>query len=127
MPALYAGASCMVLASLPRNGCALYPGDIPRCFWEEQFGLVIAEAMAAGLPLVLSASGAIPEVAAGQAALFSPGDWMEIARRLAEGPLAAPPATRVRHPPALLERYSIPAAADRIADAYDAVLATASR
>ena len=119
MPGLYARASAMVLASLPRSGCALYPGDIPRCFWEEQFGLVIAEAMAAGLPLVLSSSGAIPEVAGDNAAYFAPGDWMGIARLLAEHPLRSRPATRVRHPVELLERYSVQAAAQRVAAAYD--------
>ena len=76
---------------------------------------------------MLGASGAIPEVAAGQATLFAPGDWMELARRLAEGPLSRPPATRVEHPTELLERYSIPAAAERVAAAYDEVLASASR
>ena len=38
MPAVFAAASCVVLASLP----------IP--LWEEQFGMVLAEAMAAGAP-----------------------------------------------------------------------------
>lgn len=127
MPGLYARASAMVLASLPRSGCALYPGDIPRCFWEEQFGLVIAEAMAAGLPLVLSSSGAIPEVAGDNAAYFAPGDWMGIARLLAEHPLRSRPATRVRHPVELLERYSVQAAAQRVAAAYDEALSMAPR
>jgi glycosyltransferase involved in cell wall biosynthesis len=122
MPALYAEASCMVLASLPRSGCALYPGDIPRCFWEEQFGLVLAEAMAAGLPLVVSTSGAIPEVVGERASYFPPGDWMLLARALADGPLRRPPGERIHHPPELVRRYSIDAAAERIAAAYDRVL-----
>jgi len=45
MPALYAQASCFVLASLPVR------------FWEEQFGMVLAEAMAGYLPIVASTSG----------------------------------------------------------------------
>ena len=58
----------------------------PTKGWEEQFGMVLAEAMAAGLPVVASASRAIPEVMAGQARLFEPGDWSELAAALAAGP-----------------------------------------
>src|SRR5436190_710478 len=43
MPGVFASASAMVLASLPGSGCMLHPFDIPRCFWEEQFGMVLAE------------------------------------------------------------------------------------
>jgi glycosyltransferase involved in cell wall biosynthesis len=122
MPALYARASALVLASLPRSGCSLYPGDIPRCFWEEQFGMVLAEAMAAGVPMIVSTSGAIPEVAGDRARYFAPGDWMAIARALAQGPLSSPPATPIEYPPALLQNYSVQAAAQRIAAAFDRVL-----
>ena len=123
MPGLFADASALVLASLPRSGCSVYPGDVPRCFWEEQFGMVLVEAMAAGVPLIASTSGAIPEVAGDQASYFAPGDWMAIARALAQGPLARPPATPTQYAPEPLERYSLPAAAQRIAAAYDRVLA----
>ena len=60
MPALYAGASALVLASLPLAGMGLHPFDIPRAFWEEQFGMVLAEAMAAGLDIVAADSGRDP-------------------------------------------------------------------
>jgi glycosyltransferase involved in cell wall biosynthesis len=122
MPAVYAGASAVTLASLPRSGCTLHPADIPRCFWEEQFGLVLAEAMAAGVPLAVSTSGAIPEVVDGHADVFAPGDWMGLARTLAAGPLGRPAGTRVAYPAELVRSYSIDAAADRIAAAYDRVL-----
>ncbi|MHB1809372.1 MAG: glycosyltransferase family 4 protein [Solirubrobacteraceae bacterium] len=122
MPGLYARASAVVLASLPRAGCSLHPADIPRCFWEEQFGVVLAEGMTAGLPLILSTSGAIPEVAGQTATYFAPGDWRAIAEALVAGPLSRPPGARVEHPKELLEAYSVDAAAERAAEAYDRVL-----
>jgi glycosyltransferase involved in cell wall biosynthesis len=124
MPAIFARATALVLASLSSAACQLRFGDVPRCFWEEQFGLVLAEGMAAGLPLVVSRSGAIPEVAGERATYFTPGDWMGIAQALATGPLAQPPTQRVEYPSEQLERYSTQAAANRLAAAYDRVLAS---
>jgi glycosyltransferase involved in cell wall biosynthesis len=110
MPALHARASCLVLASLP------------VWFWEEQFGMAMVEALGSGLPVIAAASGAIPEVLGGQAPTFTPGDWTELARLLATGPLAHPPGTRADYDPALVERYSAPAFSDRLAAAYGRVL-----
>jgi glycosyltransferase involved in cell wall biosynthesis len=123
MPGVFATASAMVLASLPSAGCMLHPFDVPHCFWEEQFGMVLAEAMAARLPIVAARSGAIPEVLAGGGELFDSGDWMGIARLLASGPLAAARGTRAEYDAAILERYSIESAAERTAAAYERVLA----
>jgi glycosyltransferase involved in cell wall biosynthesis len=103
MPRLLASASTIVLASLTTP------------VWEEQFGMVLAEAMAAGVPIVAARSGAIPEVVHTAATLFTPGDWRELAAALA-GPAAPRDA-------ALVERYSTTAAADRLGAAYDRVLA----
>ena len=106
----FAAADSLVLAS------------IPTPYWEEQFGMVLAEAMAAQLPVVAAASGAIPEVLDGYGALFQPGDWRGLADVLAAGPLAQPPATRTAPDPALLERYSAAAAAERLRAAYAGLL-----
>jgi glycosyltransferase involved in cell wall biosynthesis len=122
MPAVFARASCMVLASLATASGGYYLGDVPRFFWEEQFGMVLAEAMAAGLPIVASSSGAIPEVAGDSAEYFVPGDWPELARVLAEGPLARSPGERVDHPAERVREFSTEAAAERLAAAYDRLL-----
>ncbi len=108
MPAVYADASCLVLASLPTT------------YWEEQFGMVLAEAMAAGLPILASSSGAIPEVTEGpppRARLFAPGDWVGLARLLGEA-LSAVPRGRDAD-----TAFSTAAAAERIAAAYEELLA----
>jgi len=102
MPAVFARAACIVLASLPTP------------LWEEPFGMVLAEAMAAGVPVVAAASGAIPEMVGDSATLVRPGDWLGLARAFAGQP---PPPD-----PALAQRYSAGAAAERIAAAYARVL-----
>lgn len=106
MPGVYAGASCLVLASLP------------TMHWEEQFGMVLAEARAAGLPIVASTSGAIPEVLGGEAEYFSPGDWIGLARVLAADRRTGPAAGAADE----LSPYTTEAAAARLAEAYDDVL-----
>ena len=110
VPALLARASCLVLASIP----------VP--YWEEQFGMVLAEALAARLPIVAAASGAIPEVVGGHGVLFPPGDWAGLADSLAESCLSQPPGTRAAAVPELVERYSSAAAARRLTEAYTHVL-----
>lgn len=105
----YQAAACVVLASLPLWS------------WEEQFGMVLAEAAAAGTPIVASQSGALPEVAAG-GQLFASGDWIGLARVL--GDIIRSPRPPVTE---LDERYSVDAAAERLATAYDDVLAEGPR
>jgi glycosyltransferase involved in cell wall biosynthesis len=124
MPAVFANASAMALASQATANAAFHPFDIPHAFWEEQFGLVLAEAMAAGLAIVSTTSGAIPEVVAGAPVeLVAPGDWPALARALAAGPLSRPPGARVAYPPEIVRRYSTGAAAERLTAAYDRALA----
>ncbi len=104
MPGLYAQAACMVLASLPVWS------------WEEQFGMVLVEAMASGVPVLAASSGAISEVLGGSGRLFSPGDWTGLARLLGDE-LANPRPHEVAEPERV-ERFSATAAAQRLADAY---------
>jgi glycosyltransferase involved in cell wall biosynthesis len=105
MPEVFSRAAALVLASL----------SMP--VWEEQFGMVLAEAMAAGVPVVGSTSGAIPEVVGDDGELFTPGDWLGLARILAARPTRVAAAERVA-------RFSIEAAAERLAHEYELVLRT---
>jgi glycosyltransferase involved in cell wall biosynthesis len=108
MPAVFAGASCVVLASLATP------------LWEEQFGMVLAEALAAGAPIVASSSGAIPEVLGERAVLFAPGDWPELARLVGD---VVARGEASDHDTELVRRYSLEAAAERLRAAYESVLA----
>jgi glycosyltransferase involved in cell wall biosynthesis len=103
MPGLYAQASCLVLLSLATWS------------WEEQFGMVLAEALAAGLPIVAASSGAIPEVAGPSARYVAPGDYVALADVLAE---LTPAPHRVADPERV-ERFSAASAALRLVAAYD--------
>ena len=105
MPQVFSRASALVLASLATP------------VWEEQFGMVLAEAMAVGIPIAASTSGAIPEVVGDDGDLFTPGDWLALAGILAAGPARVASAERIA-------RFSIDAAAERLAREYELVLAT---
>lgn len=85
--------------------------------------MVLVEAMASGVPIVASRSGAIPEVVGPAGTYVTPGDWVGLADALAEGPLAAPQPHRIADPERV-ERFSARAAAQRLADAYDELLST---
>jgi D-inositol-3-phosphate glycosyltransferase len=93
--------------------------------WAEPFGLVVAEAMAAGRPIVAAASGAIPELIADEQSglLFPPREPAGIAQVV----------TRLLGDPKLAERLASEAARvvrsrftiGRYADELQEVLATA--
>lgn len=51
--------------------------------WKEQFGMVLAEAMACGVPVVGSSTGAIPDVIGAAGLVFAEGDAAALAGALA--------------------------------------------
>jgi glycosyltransferase involved in cell wall biosynthesis len=71
MPAFYAKADVFVLPAMPALNLA------------EQFGYVVAEAMACGLPAIVGRVGGLSEVVGENPDLiFTPGDYRELAARL---------------------------------------------
>lgn len=72
MPAHYNAADAFVLPSIATDE------------WQEQFGMSLIEAMASGLPIVATRSGAIPEVAGDAATLVQPNDFTAISDALHE-------------------------------------------
>lgn len=58
--------------------------SVPTPGWLEQFGRVAVEAMACGVPVVASRTGALPDVVGGAGILAEPGDPDDLARALAE-------------------------------------------
>jgi glycosyltransferase involved in cell wall biosynthesis len=98
--------------------------SLPVRFWEEQFGMVLVEAMAGHVPIVASTSGAIPEVLGPDADYTAPGDWVGLADVLEAGPLAAPPGTRRAPQEERLTRFSAAATSERLRAVYDDLLAS---
>jgi len=70
MPAIYQSADLFVAPS------------IPTPTWEEQFGMVLMEAQASGLPIITTRTGGIPENVGNAAVLVEPGDTMALALSL---------------------------------------------
>jgi glycosyltransferase involved in cell wall biosynthesis len=108
--ALYAGARTLVLPSL-----------------DEGFGLPALEAMSAGIPVVASNAGAIPEVVGDAAVLFSPSDADALAHALSR--LATDDAWALDRGAAGLARaraFTWDAAARALRRAYDDAIARRS-
>lgn len=112
MPEVYSRASCLVLASLATRS------------WEEQFGYVLIEAMASGLHVLASNSGAISEVLDDAGTLFTPGDWLGLANSLAIGPLRESPQVRFEEARARARVFSIDKMSTRLNEIYTQALNT---
>jgi len=80
MPGYYNQLNALVLPSLSRPN------------WKEQFGRVLIEAMACGVPVVGSDSGEIPNVIGEAGLVFAEGDVQALRARLSQ--LMADPALR---------------------------------
>jgi len=70
MPRLFALADVFTLPSMPRR------------WWREQFGYVLVEALASGVPVVATATGAIPEVVGEAGIIVPPADHRALADAL---------------------------------------------
>lgn len=113
IPSVYAEADIVVAPSLPTP------------YWEEQFGMVLVEAMASGRALVSTASGAIPEVVGDGAFLVPPYDIDALAAALER--LLADPQERQELGRRARERasrhFAIPHVASQLAACYWSVAA----
>jgi len=70
-------AKVLAVPSIPKMG------DHPYSTWLEQFGQVIIEGLASGLPIVGSNAGSIPEVGGDTAGLYQPPlHWPDMTRNL---------------------------------------------
>ncbi|HVO71736.1 MAG TPA: glycosyltransferase, partial [Aggregatilineaceae bacterium] len=112
MPGYYRGIDVLVVPSLTRPT------------WKEQFGRVIVEAMACGVPVVGSSSGAIPDVIGDAGLVFPEGDTGALADRL----LQVLRSLDLRHDLAargrqrVLERYTQAQVAAQTVDVYHTML-----
>jgi glycosyltransferase involved in cell wall biosynthesis len=108
----YAAADALLVPSLPT----------PR--WLEQFGRVIPEAFAFGLPVIGSASGAIPEVVGDAGLIVPPADHLALAEavmRLADPPTRARLAQMARE--RLADEYSVSRYVERLTESVERALA----
>jgi glycosyltransferase involved in cell wall biosynthesis len=109
---LFASADIFVLPSIPTR------------YWQEQFGIVLIESQACGVPVVSTHSGSIPEVVGNAGLLVQPADHLA----LSEGILSLAEDTRRREALATASRqravthFSLPVVGKKLLAAYSAVL-----
>jgi len=133
------------LQALPSNALVASPGGIREVLpyykamdtlvlpsrttslWKEQFGMVLVEAMAMGVPVVGSSSGAIPEVIGGAGLIFREGDTAELATYLGALYSSSDERGRLRRlgRSRALENFSAKRIAEQTLDVYGRVLQSA--
>ena len=112
MPAAYRAANLFVLPSIA----------MPE--WQEQFGMALLEAMACGVPVVSTYSGAIPEIVGEAGVLCQPNDFVALYESMKSLILNAGyardlgAAGRAR----VLERYTLDQYAAALSDVYENLL-----
>jgi glycosyltransferase involved in cell wall biosynthesis len=112
MHAAYNLADVFLLASTARPG------------WLEQFGYVLAEALASGIPIITTVHGSIPEVVGDAALLVPPSDFLGLAdamKRLSEDPGERERLVRAGRARAEAE-YDSRKQADRLLAAYESLM-----
>jgi glycosyltransferase involved in cell wall biosynthesis len=91
---------------------------------DEPFGLVLLEAMRAGLPVVASNAGGVPEIITNEVngLLFEPEDFEGLANALARIALDTETAARLRRKgkQAIVDRFSFDAQIARIQNVFEA-------
>ena len=114
MPAAYRSSDVFVLPSIAT----------PE--WQEQFGMSLLEAMACGIPVVTTWSGAIPEIAGDSAVLCQPNDFLSLSDALRK--LICDPARRkelsVSGRTRAREHFSLRRFASAVSDVYERTLGT---
>ncbi len=112
MPAAYRAADVFAMPS------------IPTVDWQEQFGMALIEAIAAGVPVIGSLSGAIPEIANEAAILCQPSDFLAFYEALKH--LILEPDERRRLSEAgrkrALERFDVRSSAEKLSAVYSELL-----
>ncbi len=112
MHMIYNLADVFMLASTARPG------------WLEQFGYVLAEALASGTPIITTIHGSIPEVVGEAALLAPPSDFLGLAaamRKLLEDPLERERLSRTGRARAEAE-YDSRKQANRLLAAYESLM-----
>ena len=113
MPEFYASIDVLAVPSVPTSS------------WTEQFGRVAVEAMAAGVPVVASDAGALPEVVGGAGLVVPRGDANALGAALLRA--SGPDSGRLRAAGfERAEECSWDSVADRYRDLYRAAARTAS-
>lgn len=121
MPAWYRNADIFVAPSKPR---VVTKGGVPVVTWEEQYCTALLEAQAAGLPIVTTESGGIPENVGDAALMVRPGDPPALAaavkRFMLNGALRKTYALRARN--RALRTHDIRLGSEKLAALYDRIL-----